>query len=140
MNAVCKYTFGKTYNQIYLDSLNGGLPVPKDGDHHVLVCPSAPSAAGTTGGDSDTVTPDGYFTMYGYIHNGGALTLNKADVCLLCDELQALGIDQHFTGKITQIQHSSETVLVFEKRTSISEVTAADDAYFVSVGGRQEVC
>jgi prepilin-type processing-associated H-X9-DG protein len=38
-------------------------------------------------------------------------------------------------GKLSQIQHASETCVVFEKRTSIAECTAADDAYYASVGG-----
>ena len=38
-------------------------------------------------------------------------------------------------GKITQIDHPSETCVVFEKRTSVSECTQADDDYYASVGG-----
>ena len=37
-------------------------------------------------------------------------------------------------GKITQIPHPSETCIIFEKRTSMAEVTQADDNYYTSFG------
>jgi prepilin-type processing-associated H-X9-DG protein len=39
-------------------------------------------------------------------------------------------------GKITQIPHPAETCIVFEKRTSMAEVTPADDAYYASYSGK----
>ena len=42
MNAVSRYTFGKTYDQLQLANL-----VPGHGAHHVLVCPAAPEAVGS---------------------------------------------------------------------------------------------
>jgi prepilin-type processing-associated H-X9-DG protein len=39
-------------------------------------------------------------------------------------------------GKITQIFKASETCVIFEKRTSIAEITAADDAYYASYAGK----
>ena len=135
MNAVSKAAFGKTYNQIYLDSLNGGPHVPKDTDHHVLVCPGAPEASGTSVGDGDIVQ-NGYFMMSGYVNNNGALAVEMRPtfVCYAMN-YKLWGSTSNFTGKITRLTHASETVVVFEKRTSLSEVTAADDAYFVSQGG-----
>jgi prepilin-type N-terminal cleavage/methylation domain-containing protein len=69
-NAVSRATFGKTYDQIQLDAMNGGPRIPIDGDHHVLVCPSAPPAGGVaTGTDADQMTPDGYFLVHGYVND-----------------------------------------------------------------------
>ncbi len=128
MNAVSKAAFGKTYNQVYLDSLNGGPHVPKDTDHHVLVCPGAPEASGTSVGDGDIVQ-NGYFMMSGYVNNNGALAVEMRPtfVCYAMN-YKLWGSTSNFTGKITRLTHASETVVVFEKRTSLSEVTAADDA------------
>lgn len=131
MNAVSKYTFGKTYNQIYLDSLNGGKPVPGEGEHHVLICPSAPSASGTSVGDGDIVK-DGYFMMSGYYN--GAVEQRPTFVCYAMN-YKLFGSTSNFVGKLSQLRPASEVCVIFEKRTSLSEVTAADDAYFVSQGG-----
>jgi prepilin-type N-terminal cleavage/methylation domain-containing protein/prepilin-type processing-associated H-X9-DG protein len=133
MNAISRATFGKTYNQIYLDSLNGGPRVPIDGYRHVLVCPSAPPAVGSGSGD---IIQNGYFMMSGYTNNNGVLTLSQRPtfVCYAMN-YKLWGSTSNYTGKITQIQHSSEVVLAFEKRTSVGEVTAADDAYYAAMGG-----
>jgi prepilin-type processing-associated H-X9-DG protein len=38
-------------------------------------------------------------------------------------------------GKLSQLRPSSQIVVVFEKRTSVAEVSPDDDAYYASVGG-----
>jgi prepilin-type N-terminal cleavage/methylation domain-containing protein len=135
MNAVSRSTFGKTYNELQLASVQpGGKPLPNEGDHHVLICPSAPRAAAVPGAANDSVTPDGYFQMYGYVNNGGALTVEprKTFICYAMN-FKLFTSTSDYTGRITQLPAS--TVLVFEKRTSVAEVTAADDAYYAAVGG-----
>jgi prepilin-type processing-associated H-X9-DG protein/prepilin-type N-terminal cleavage/methylation domain-containing protein len=136
INAVSRATFGKTYDQLQVAAAAGGIPIPNEGDHHVLVCPSAPRAAGSlTATDSDAVSPDGYFMMYGNVNNGGVLTVEqrKTFVCYAMN-YKLFGTTTAI-GKITQIPQASQTCVIFEKRTAIAEATAADDAYFVSQGG-----
>jgi prepilin-type N-terminal cleavage/methylation domain-containing protein/prepilin-type processing-associated H-X9-DG protein len=140
INAVSRATFGKTYDQIQLDAAAGGPPIPIDGMHHVLVCPSAPRASGSlTASDSDVVSPDGYFLMYGNVNTNGTLAVQqrKTFVCYAMN-YKLFGETTSPTstaGKITQIKAASDTCVIFEKRTSIAEVTAADDAYYASMGG-----
>lgn len=134
MNAVSYATFGKTYNQIQLDAAAGGMPIPNESSHHVLICPSALRASGATATDGDPVTPDEYFLMYGYTNTNGSLAVEarKTFICYAMN-YKLWGSTSNFTGKITQLK--PQTVLVFEKRTSIAEVTAADDAYYADQGG-----
>jgi prepilin-type N-terminal cleavage/methylation domain-containing protein/prepilin-type processing-associated H-X9-DG protein len=136
MNAVSRATFGKTYDQIQLDVAAGGLPIPNEGDHHVLVCPSAPRASGSlTATDSDVVSPDGYFVMYGNVNNNGTLTVQQRKTFVCYAMNYKLFGSTTAIGKITQIPFASETCVIFEKRTSIAKVTAADDAYYAAMGG-----
>jgi prepilin-type N-terminal cleavage/methylation domain-containing protein len=135
MNAVCHATMNKTYNQIQLDDRNGVGRVPKDEDHHVLICPSSFAAAPSTSAtDLDDVV-DGYFMMYGNVNTGGTLTpeLRKTFICYAMN-YKLFGATTA-NGKITQILHPAETIMVFEKRTSIGEATAGDDAYYAAMGG-----
>jgi prepilin-type N-terminal cleavage/methylation domain-containing protein/prepilin-type processing-associated H-X9-DG protein len=140
MNAVSRATFGKTYNQIQLDAAAGGPPIPIDGMHHVLVCPSAPRASGSlTASDSDVVSPDGYFMMYGNVNTNGTLAVQqrKTFICYAMNYklFSETTSPTSTAGKITQIKDASDTCIIFEKRTSIAEVSAVDDAYYASMGG-----
>jgi prepilin-type N-terminal cleavage/methylation domain-containing protein len=137
MNAVSRATFGKTYNQIQLDALAGGARVPIDGDHHVLVCPTAPPAIGSqTAVDPDPVK-DGYFLMWGNVNTAGVLTPQQRPtfVCYAMNYKLFGSTSASTMGKITQIPHSADTCIIFEKRTDISECTVADDTYYASMGG-----
>ena len=114
MNAVSKAAFCGPTTRIYLDSLKGGPHVPKDTDHHVLVCSGCcPEASGTSVGDGDIVQ-NGYFMMSGYVNNNGGSLSRWPHVRLLCHELQALGIDQQLHRQDHWLTHVSETVVVFE--------------------------
>jgi prepilin-type N-terminal cleavage/methylation domain-containing protein/prepilin-type processing-associated H-X9-DG protein len=134
MNAVSKTVFGKTYNQIQLDAKVGKDRIPNEGDHHVLVCPSAPRAAPVPNATNDSVSPDGYFQMFGYINNGATVEQRNTFICYAMN-FKLWGSSSNTTGKITQIHNPAQTTLVFEKRTSVSEITANDDAYYVAQGG-----
>lgn len=129
INAVSRELTGKTYDQMQLAG-----EVPGVGSHHVLICPSAPDASGTTAGDGDQVTTDGFFLMDGYASRGGPIEARKTFICYAMN-YKLFGSTSNFTGKMSQLQPSSEVVLIFEKRTSTGEVTAADDAYYASMGG-----
>jgi prepilin-type processing-associated H-X9-DG protein len=143
INAISRATFGKTYDQIQMDAANGIGRIPIDGDHHVLVCPSAPPAGGASGGDDADEMADGYFLMHGYVNSGGSLTdqLRKTFICYAMNyhlfgnkKHPVIGVDQ-LTGQLSRLRPAADVVLVFEKRTNAGEATAADDAYYVSVGG-----
>lgn len=148
MNAVSLATFGKTYDQLQLANR-----VPGHGDHHVLVCPASPEAVGSqTAADADPVV-NGYFLMWGNVNNNGTLTPTQRStfVCYAWN-YKLFGGSANSTstpavgaspaggwapmGKITQIQYPAETCIIFEKRTSVSEVTAADDAYYAKFSGK----
>jgi len=143
INAASRATFGKTYDQIQLDAATGQGRIPIDGDHHVLVCPSAPPAGGAmAGADADEVS-DGYFVMHGFVNRGGAPTVDprKTFVCYAMNyhlfgnkKHPVVGVDR-LTGKMSQLRPASEVVLVFEKRTNAGEATAADSDYYASMGG-----
>lgn len=135
INAVCHATMNKTYNQMQLDDLAGKDKLPRDDVHNMLICPASPEASpSTTASDADIIQ-DGYFMVWGTVGNGGTLLpeLRKTFICYAMN--YKLFGSTTANGKITQILHPSETCLVFEKRTSIAECTAADDAYYASVGG-----
>jgi hypothetical protein len=85
---------GKTYDQLQRVG-----QVPGVGSHHVLVCPSAPWATGTTAGDGDQVTPDGYFLMYGYANRGGAVEARKTLISYAMN-YKLFGSTSNFTGKL----------------------------------------
>jgi prepilin-type processing-associated H-X9-DG protein len=136
INAVSRATFGKTYDQLQLDAAAGGPPIPIDGMHHVLVCPSAPRAsASVTSSDFDGVSSDGYFLMYGNINTSGSLSvqIRKTFVCYAMN-YKLFGSTKAI-GKITQIRDPADTCVIFEKRTSIAEVAVSDDAYYAAMGG-----
>ncbi len=135
MNAVSRATFGRTYDQIQLDAAAGGPPVPIDGMRHPLVCPSAPRASGSRTSPRDPVSPDGYFLQYGNVNVNGTLTLEqrKTFVCYAMN-YKLFGTTTAI-GKLTQLTHASETCVIFEKRTSVSEVTQANDDYYAAKGG-----
>jgi prepilin-type processing-associated H-X9-DG protein/prepilin-type N-terminal cleavage/methylation domain-containing protein len=143
INAISRATFGKTYDQIQQDAAKGLTRIPIDGDHHVLVCPSAPPAGGAQVGDDADEMADGYFLMHGYINSAGSLA-DQARKTFICYAMNyhlfgnkkhpVIGVDK-LTGKISELRPAANVVLVFEKRTNAGESTAADDAYYVSVGG-----
>jgi prepilin-type processing-associated H-X9-DG protein/prepilin-type N-terminal cleavage/methylation domain-containing protein len=143
INAVSRATFGKTYDQIQREAEKGQGRIPIDGDHHVLVCPSAPPAGGAqVGADADEMA-DGYFVMHGYVNQGGSLT-DEARKTFICYAMNyhlfgnkkhpVVGVDK-ITGKMSQLRPAAEVVLVFEKRTNAGEATLADSAYYASKGG-----
>jgi prepilin-type N-terminal cleavage/methylation domain-containing protein len=137
MNAASRATFGKTYDQIQLEATSGTGRVPIDGDHHVLVCPTAPPAvASATATDPDPVL-NGYFMMWGNVNNAGTLVPEQRStfVCYAWNYKLFGSTSASAMGKITQISKSSDTCIVFEKRTNFGEATAADDAYYASMGG-----
>jgi prepilin-type processing-associated H-X9-DG protein len=129
INAVSKELTGKTYDQ-----MQRAGAVPGVGSHHVLVCPSAPWAPGNTVGDGDQVSGDGYFHMHGLSGRGGAVEARKTFICYAMN-YKLFGSTSNFTGKLSQLRPASQVVLVFEKRTSVGEATADDDAYYASMGG-----
>ncbi len=139
MNCVSKTVFGKTYNQIQLDAKINKDHIPNEGDQ-----PCPPSAGSSAPGGAapvpfnayatDSVSPDGYFQMFGYINNGATVEQRNTFICYAMN-FKLWGASTNTTGKITQIHSPAATILVFEKRTSVSEVTANDDAYYVAQGG-----
>lgn len=136
MNAVCRAVLRKSYDEIQLAANSGGAPIPNATDHHLLICPAALSSAGSmTAADSDAVSPDGYFLLWGNVNRNSALTpeQRKTYVCYAMN--YKLFGSTTAIGKISQIQHTADTCVIFEKRTNISEATAADDAFYASKGG-----
>jgi prepilin-type N-terminal cleavage/methylation domain-containing protein/prepilin-type processing-associated H-X9-DG protein len=144
INAISRATFGKTYDRIQVEAGNGQGRIPINGDHHVLVCPSAPPAVGAAdGADADETSPDGYFLMHGYVNHGGALSeeARKTFICYAMN-YRLFGNKKHpvpgvdpLTGKLSQLRPPAEVVLVFEKRTSAGEATQADNDYYAAMGG-----
>ena len=135
INTASRAMSGKTYDQIQLEARSGVGRVPKSGDHHVLICPSSPEAAAPSNPtDSDTVM-DGYFMMVGAVNNAGAISYETRSTFICYSMNYKLFGSASTLGKITQINRPSETCLVFEKRTSAAECTAADDEYYAQMGG-----
>jgi prepilin-type N-terminal cleavage/methylation domain-containing protein/prepilin-type processing-associated H-X9-DG protein len=136
INAANRAMSGKTYNQIQLDAMNGSGHIPKSGDHHVLVCPSSPEAAPPPNPTDGDIVQNGYFEMVGAVNdNNGNITSQQRDTFICYAFNYKLFGSTTAIGKITQIDRPSETCVVFEKRTSVSECTQADDDYYNSVGG-----
>jgi len=136
MNAISRAVTGKTYNQIQLDAMKGIGRIPIDGDHHVLVCPSARAAGGVSVGvDADEMSSDGYFMMHGMVNQGGTLTdqPRKTFICYAMN-YKLFGANAP-VQKLSRLSPPSDVVLVFEKRTNAGEATAADDAYYNTMGG-----
>jgi prepilin-type processing-associated H-X9-DG protein/prepilin-type N-terminal cleavage/methylation domain-containing protein len=143
INAISKAIMGKTYDQIQIDATNGHGRIPIDGDHHVLVCPSAPPAGGSVGGHDSDEMKDGYFLMHGYVNRAGSLSdeLRKSFICYAMNyrlfsnkKHPVVGVDV-VAGKITKLRPAADVVLVFEKRTNAGEAKPADEQYYAGVGG-----
>lgn len=135
MNAVCRATTGKTYDQLQRDAIAGGTPLPGEGSHHVLVCPSARPAGGVSVGvDADEMSPDGqFFLMHGYVNNGASQEARSTFICYAMN-YKLFGAN-NFVGRTSQLRPGADVVVAFEKRTNAGEATAADDAYYNSMGG-----
>lgn len=134
INAVSRAITGYSYSDIQ-EGRGGYNRVPIDGDHHVLVCPAAPPTFGVNTGTDADQTANGYFLMHGYTnYAAGAQEERPTFICYaMNNKLFGSGNPQ---GKLSNLRPSSEVVLVFEKRTNVSEATQADDDYYVSVGGK----
>ena len=142
MNAVSRATMGKTYDQIQLDAMAGGPPVPIGSVHHVLVCPMAIPAGGVLSNPTHDPVAGDYFMMWGNTNVGGTLTPSQRQtfICYawnfnLFGSTSAATAGYCAMGKITQIHDASNTCLIFEKRTNAGEVTTNDDAYYAAQGG-----
>ena len=73
--------------------------------------------------------------MVGAVNDGGTITSDTRPTFICYAFNYKLFGTTTAIGKITQIDRPSETCVVFEKRTSVSECTQADDDYYNSVGG-----
>lgn len=134
MNGVCRAVTGKSYDDLQVASMNGGPPLPIETSNHVLVCPSARPTFGVAAGADADETVDGYFLMHGTLNQGATQEARKTFICYAMN-YKLFGANV-MNGKITQLQPASAVVVAFEKRTNAGEVTDADDAYYVSQGGK----
>lgn len=135
INAVCRATTGHSYSDIQ-EGHGGYDHIPADGDHHILICPSAAPAAGVSSG-TDADQMDGpYFLMHGYVRGAGGALSQEARRSFICyamnNKLFGSGNAQRAMARLNP---PAQVVLVFEKRTNVGEATQADDDYYVAVGG-----
>jgi prepilin-type N-terminal cleavage/methylation domain-containing protein/prepilin-type processing-associated H-X9-DG protein len=135
INAASQQVLGRSYDDVQIDARAGGGKIPGPGDHHIYICGEASAAVGFSAGapkDNDQTTDDGYFIMHGLVN--GTDDPRKTFVCYAMNyKLFGSGVS---AGRLSALRPGSEVVLVFEKRTRVGEVTADDDAYLASVGGK----
>ncbi len=127
-NAIPPQVNGKAYNQLQEEDLAGKSQLPRSGDHHIFVCPTAGRAEGP-----GTVDGEGYYTMYAF-DGGPPAVARKTYICYMYNS--KLFGSSNPGGRMSRLRPTHEVVLFAEKRMSGAEVTAAHDSYYRSQGGQ----